>query len=77
MGEDRPLACFAGIWTPWACVRKKMKGWEECEVFAFLTTEEERDAWLRADWSEATVLQRPLADGTLEIVKRGLKHDIG
>jgi putative SOS response-associated peptidase YedK len=54
-----------------------MKGWEECEVFAFLTTEEERDAWLRADWSEATVLQRPLADGTLEIVKRGLKHDIG
>ena len=97
LGEDRPLACFAGIWTPWACVRKKMKGWEECEVFAFLTiepnaevgavhpkampvilmTEEERDAWLRADWAEASAQQRPLADGTLEIVKRGLKHDIG
>jgi putative SOS response-associated peptidase YedK len=42
-----------------------------------LMTEEERDAWLRADWAEASAQQRPLADGTLEIVKRGLKHDIG
>jgi putative SOS response-associated peptidase YedK len=95
LGEDRPLACFAGIWTPWACVRKKMKGWEECEVFAFLTTEpnsevaavhpkampviltteEERDAWLSADWSEAAALQRPLGCGMLEVVSRGAKRD--
>ena len=39
LGEDRPLACFAGIWTGWSCVRKKSKGWENCQVFAFLTTE--------------------------------------
>jgi len=95
LGEDRPLACFAGIWTPWACVRKISKGWEELEVFAFLTTEpnaevgavhpkampvilttaEERDAWLRADWSDAAALQRPLPDGMLQIAGRGVKRD--
>ncbi|HEV2081585.1 MAG TPA: SOS response-associated peptidase family protein [Brevundimonas sp.] len=95
LAEDRPLACFAGIWTPWSCVRKMKTGWEECEMFAFLTTEpnaevgavhpkampviltteEERDAWLRADWSEASALQRPLPDGALQIVGRGTKKD--
>lgn len=39
LGEDRPLAFFAGIWTPWACVRKIKTGWEECEVYGFLTTD--------------------------------------
>ena len=24
--EDRPLACFAGIWTDWTCVRKVKEG---------------------------------------------------
>ncbi|MBX9574990.1 MAG: SOS response-associated peptidase family protein [Caulobacteraceae bacterium] len=95
LGEDRPLACFAGIWTSWASVRKISKGWEELEVFAFLTTEpnaevgavhpkampvilttaEEHDAWLRADWSEASALQRPLPAGTLLVVGRGVKKD--
>lgn len=95
LDEDRPLACFAGIWTPWSCVRKMKTGWEECELFAFLTTEPnaevgalhpkampviltteaERDAWLRADWPEAAVLQRPLPDGALRIIGRGVKKD--
>jgi putative SOS response-associated peptidase YedK len=35
-----------------------------------LNSEEDRETWLRATWSEARKLQRPLADGELEIVHR-------
>lgn len=35
---ERRLAYFAGIWTPHACVKTIKAGWEEMEVYGFLTT---------------------------------------
>ena len=96
LDESRPLACFAGIWTPaWRSVRKVREGDTINDLFAFLTCEpnaevgaihpkampvilrsaEEVDTWLLAPAAEALKLQRPLPDGTLQIVARGGKTD--
>ena len=37
LGEDRPLACFAGLWTRWTSVRKVKVGQETVDAYAFLT----------------------------------------
>jgi putative SOS response-associated peptidase YedK len=91
----RPLAVFAGIWTPWTSIRKKAEGEITVDAFGFLTTEpngvvapvhpkampvvlttpDEIDVWLRADWSEAAELQRPLPDELLQCVAVGDRRD--
>ena len=39
LGEDRPLACFAGLRTGWTSIRKLKEGEVTAELFGFLTTE--------------------------------------
>jgi putative SOS response-associated peptidase YedK len=95
LGEERPLACFAGIWTNWTSIRKTKEGEVTCDIFAFLTTEanaevapihskampvilteeSEIDAWLNAPTPIAMEMQRPLANGRLQIVARGARQD--
>lgn len=38
-GKERPLACFAGIWTQWTSTRKVKEGEVTIDVFGFLTTD--------------------------------------
>jgi putative SOS response-associated peptidase YedK len=42
-GETRPLAFFAGIWTRWTSVRKVKEGETTNDIFAFLTTEPNKE----------------------------------
>jgi putative SOS response-associated peptidase YedK len=43
LNETRPLAFFAGVWTPWTCVRKIKEGEVSCDLFGFLTTDANAD----------------------------------
>ena len=59
LGEDRPLAFFAGIWTRWTSVRKLKEGETTNDLFAFLTTEANAEVGAIHPKAMPVILTRP------------------
>lgn len=59
LDESRPLAFFAGVWTPHACVRKVKTGWEEIEVYGFMTTDARQPVLAFHDKAQPVILTSP------------------
>lgn len=91
LGEDRPLAFFAAIWTRWTSVRKLKEGEVRVDLFGSLTTElnaEVAAVYPKAmpviltapedceAWLAAPAPETwPLPDDALRVVARGEKRD--
>jgi putative SOS response-associated peptidase YedK len=59
LDESRPLAFFAGVWTPHACVRKAKTGWEEIEAYGFMTTDARQPVLTYHDKAQPVILTTP------------------
>jgi len=59
LDDDRPLACFAGIWTEWTSVRKVKEGEVTATLFGFLTCEPNREVERIHPKAMPVILTRP------------------
>ena len=59
LGDDRPLAFFAGVWTSWTSVRKLKEGEVTADLFGFLTSEPNREVGAVHPKAMPVVLTRP------------------
>lgn len=59
LDESRPLAFFAGAWTPWTCVRKVKEGEVTCDLFGFLTTKANAEVAAYHDKAMPVILTEP------------------
>ncbi len=59
LGQDRPLACFAGIWTEWTSVRKLKEGEVTATLFGFLTCAPNREVERVHPKAMPVILTRP------------------
>ena len=60
LSEERPLAFFAGIWTPqWKSVRKVKEGETTNDLFAFLTTEPNQEVGAIHPKAMPVILTKP------------------
>ena len=64
LDESRPLAFFAGVWTPHACVRKIKTGWEEIEAYGFMTTDARQPVLTYHDKAQPVILTVCRRSGT-------------
>ena len=59
LAEDKPLAFFAGAWTPHECVRKIKTGWEACDLYGFMTTHATEPVLTYHDKAQPVILTKP------------------
>ncbi len=59
LGEDRPIAFFAGLWTNWTSVRKLKEGEVTADLYGFLTTDANAEVGAIHPKAMPVILTRP------------------